>query len=181
MKCRAKSTPIDQIKTDCAVLAFFSDERPLKGMTGLADWRLCGSLSRLIMEKGMEGHFGEIIMFPVRNKKLNTGRVIILGLGSKDQFNFETYSVSVRKILDALFKLHIGNFSLELPGLAGSDLDISMAAHRFCEALAIRYRDNQKLFKKMEVTVISPRENIKKLNPVFTSFEKKTKDELGLV
>ena len=181
IKCRATSAPVDQIETRCAVLTFFNDERPLKGMVGLADWRLCGSLSRLIMENSIDGHFGEVVMFPVRNKKLKTERVVILGLGPKAQYNFETFSVSIRKILDTLFKLQINDFTLELPGLCGTDLDIAMAAHRFCEALAIRYRDDRDLFSKMQITVISKPEYIKKLNPVFTAFEKKTRDELGLV
>lgn len=180
MRCRATSAPIDDIKTDCAILSFYEDERPLKGMTGLVDWRLCGSLSRFILDGNIDGHFGEILMFPERKWKLQADRVLLIGLGPKSQFSFETYSVTIRRILDSIFKLNINDFVLELPGLIGTDLDISLAATRFVEALAIRYREEQSLLAKLSVTIMAVSDQLKKLNPVFGKFEKNTRLDLGL-
>ena len=38
----------DETARDCLVLPVFKDDRPLRGAAGLADWRLCGRLSRLV-------------------------------------------------------------------------------------------------------------------------------------
>ncbi len=179
MKCRASATTIDQIEADCVVLPFYEDERPLKASTGLADWRLCGSLSRYIMEESIDGHFGETLMFPVRNRKLKIDRVVMIGLGAKSQYQFESFSVTIRNILDTLYKLQVHSFTMELPGLIGTELDISQAAKRFCEAVAIRYRDDQALFASLDVMILARSGQLKKINPIFSSFEKKTREELG--
>ena len=39
---------IDELTYDTLVLAHFADERPLRGVGGLIDWRLNGALSRLL-------------------------------------------------------------------------------------------------------------------------------------
>ena len=53
------SQSLDQLQTELMVLPFFSDERPLRGATGLIDWRLCGTLSRKLMAGYLDGRFGE--------------------------------------------------------------------------------------------------------------------------
>ena len=179
MKCRATSSSIDQIEADCAVLSYFEDERPLKGMTGLADWRLCGSLSGYILEDNISGKFGEILYFPVGHR-LKVNRAVMIGLGSKKEYSFETYSVTVRKILDTLFKLNICDFTMTLPGLVGTDIDVTLAATRFCEALAIRYREDHAMFSMLNVMIIAMSDQLKKLNPVLNNFEKKIRGELGM-
>jgi hypothetical protein len=179
MKCRATASPIDQVEADCAVVPYYEDERPLKDSAGLADWRLCGVLSRYILDENIDGHFGETLMFPVRHKKLKIDRVVMIGLGPKPQFQFESFSVCIRKILDTLYKLQITNFTMELPGLFGTDIDIGQAAKRFCEALAIRYREDHSLYATLDVMILARSDQLKKINPIFSSFEKKTREELG--
>ena len=180
MKLRATATPIDQIKTECVVLGFFEDERPLKGQTGLTDWRMCGLLSRHLMDGFISGAFGETLFFPV-GRHMACSKALLLGLGKKPSYTFETFSVTVRKTLDTLFKLGIGDIAMPLPGVDGSDIDPNLAAHRFCEALAIRYRDNAGLYANLQVTIVSQSENLKQINPVLANFERKISDELGIV
>jgi Cytosol aminopeptidase family, N-terminal domain len=179
MKCRATSTPIDKVETDCAVLSFFEDERPLKGMTGLADWRLCGSLSRYIMNDHVSGKFGESLLFPV-DHRLIVSMVMVFGLGKRTQFDFDAYSVAVRKMVDALFKMHVGRFVMALPGITGNDIDPGNAAIRFTETLGTRYSTDAKLFANLETTVVAFSDQLKKINPVLAKFEKRTKEELRL-
>lgn len=179
MKCRATSASIDQVQTACAVMTYFQDERPLKGTTGLADWRLCGRLSRFILDDRIDGRFGDTLMFPVGHR-LKVERVLMIGLGYRASFNFESYSVCIRKIMDTLYKMQINNFALALPGTVDCDIDVSMAASRFCEALAIRFRDDPPLYGMLQVTIIAVPEHLKKLNPVFANFEKKVREELGI-
>ena len=49
---------------DALVLTFFREERPLRGAAGLADWRLCGRLSRLIKLGRLRGDNGESLLMP---------------------------------------------------------------------------------------------------------------------
>lgn len=46
---------LDELKSEAIALAFFEDERPLRGAMGLLDWRLCGALSRLILRGRASG------------------------------------------------------------------------------------------------------------------------------
>ncbi|MBI2606877.1 MAG: hypothetical protein HYW49_12450 [Deltaproteobacteria bacterium] len=48
------------------VIPVSGSERPLKGTTGLLDWRLCGLLSRLIIQGKISGADGEFTLIPVR-------------------------------------------------------------------------------------------------------------------
>ena len=178
MKCRATSSPIDQVEAVCAVMSYFQDERPLKGMTGLADWRLGGSLSKHILDDRIDGRFGDVLMFPIGHR-LQVNRALMVGLGPKTKYNFESFSVCVRRIMDTLYKLRINDFTMALPGLDGTNIDITMAANRFCEAVAIRFRDDPTLYAHLNITVVADSDHLKKLNPVFTKFEKKVREELG--
>ncbi|MGC9324422.1 MAG: M17 family peptidase N-terminal domain-containing protein [Desulfomonilia bacterium] len=72
----------DPFDVDVAVLGlwFFSDERPLKGLTGLLDWRLEARISQLIISGFMTGEYGEKAM--VGPFTAYADRVLILvGLG----------------------------------------------------------------------------------------------------
>src|SRR5262249_59539619 len=52
----------EQAKVDCLVVAFFSDERPLRESAGRADWRLCGRLSQLLAAGRLTGRRGEAVL-----------------------------------------------------------------------------------------------------------------------
>jgi hypothetical protein len=48
---------------DAGCLFVCEDERPLKGMAGCIDWRLCGMLSRLLQEGRFIGSLGDALLF----------------------------------------------------------------------------------------------------------------------
>src|SRR4051812_45878205 len=66
-------------------LPFFSDERPLRGAAGLADWRLCGRLSRLAQLGRIDGAVGESTLLP--GMRLPFARLVLYGVGDSDQFD----------------------------------------------------------------------------------------------
>ena len=49
----------DESGRDCLVLPVFKDDRPLRGAAGLADWRLCGRLSRLVKSNKATAEAGD--------------------------------------------------------------------------------------------------------------------------
>ncbi len=86
MKAKILSEPIDKVPSDTLVLSVFKDERPLKGANGLVDWRLCGKISRLIMDKTITCDYKEVTLI-MSSKKMMAPRILVVGLGESKDFN----------------------------------------------------------------------------------------------
>jgi hypothetical protein len=70
--------PLERLAVDVAVVGVLSDERPLQGCAGRADWRLCGRLSALLDQGRLRGEVGEAALLP------STGGIrapLVLALG----------------------------------------------------------------------------------------------------
>ncbi|MCB1153261.1 hypothetical protein KDL45_06390, partial [bacterium] len=115
MRIRAANTNVEEVETDTVVVSFFEDERPLKGHTGMADWRLCGTLSKFIMEGRIDGHLGEKILFPM-NHRMRCRKIVAMGLGASKDFNDQAFTGVCRNTADAVYNLGVPEFSLALPG-----------------------------------------------------------------
>jgi hypothetical protein len=59
------------------------DERPLQGLGGLLDWRLCGGLTRILERELFEGRAGESLLTTTR-RKLPAERIFLYGTGRED-------------------------------------------------------------------------------------------------
>jgi hypothetical protein len=62
-----------------AVAAFVGPERPLRGLAGLLDWRLCGALSRAVEDGTFAPDRGEALLLPGAGR-LGAARVVCFGL-----------------------------------------------------------------------------------------------------
>src|SRR5215470_19549483 len=71
---------LDPLPVDTLCLFVSEDERPLGGAAGFADWRLCGQLSRLLVDGFFRGTRGESLLLPSAGR-MGPGRVVILGVG----------------------------------------------------------------------------------------------------
>ena len=80
MKLAIEAAPIEKAVADVAVVAFFEDDRPLRGGAGRADWRLCGSMSRLLESGRLRGGAGEAALVGT-GSALACPRLLLLGLG----------------------------------------------------------------------------------------------------
>jgi Cytosol aminopeptidase family, N-terminal domain len=65
---------------DAALCAVAQDERPLRGPAGRVDWRLCGLLSRQLLEQRYVGGLGEDLLISTA-PRLPFGRLFLVGLG----------------------------------------------------------------------------------------------------
>ncbi len=63
-----------------ALCAVASDERPLRGPAGALDWRLCGLLSRQLLQQRFEGRTGEDLLIAA-GPRLPFEQVFLIGLG----------------------------------------------------------------------------------------------------
>ncbi|HPM78713.1 MAG TPA: M17 family peptidase N-terminal domain-containing protein [bacterium] len=171
MKLKATSQEIDLIETDTVVLSFFENERPLKGAVGLTDWRMCGRLSRLIMHKWIDGEYGEPLLMPA-NHRMNSEKVLVVGLGLFDQYDMNRYKQMVDKICETLMKIQVNRFALPLPGVELAQLDPAEAAEFLGKALQRVYGPKADLLRGLEVVVVAPGPDLKRINPVLARLER---------
>ncbi|HMK71888.1 MAG TPA: M17 family peptidase N-terminal domain-containing protein [Myxococcaceae bacterium] len=70
------------VDTLCLFVA--EDERPLAGAAGLTDWRLCGRLSRLLVEGFFTGAADDSVLLPSAGR-IGPGRIVVFGLGRAER------------------------------------------------------------------------------------------------
>jgi hypothetical protein len=111
----ASTRGLDELQTQLIVLPFFSDERPLRGATGLVDWRLCGALSRKLMSGYIQGSFGEKALLTTP-PKLQADGLLLVGLGESSGFSARIAENACFLIGDALTEAKVSTAALALPG-----------------------------------------------------------------
>src|SRR3989440_12772637 len=75
---------VDQAAAESLCLFIASDERPLTGLAGLADWRLSGRLSRLLRSGLLTGSEGEAVLTQP-GPRLGVQKMFLFRLGRADQ------------------------------------------------------------------------------------------------
>jgi hypothetical protein len=107
----------DESKRDCLVLPVFKDDRPLRGAAGLADWRLCGRLSRLVKANKANGEAGETLLLPP-GRRLPFSRILWFGLGESKGYSDERFRKDLSRILSVIGKANITDWAFQAPGRA---------------------------------------------------------------
>jgi hypothetical protein len=73
---------IDASASDAVALFVRKGERPLQGLAGLCDWRLCGALSRVVCSGFFQGTLGETLLMPGAGR-IPSARVFVFGVGDR--------------------------------------------------------------------------------------------------
>ena len=107
----------DETARDSLVLPVFKDDRPLRGAAGLADWRLCGRLSRLVRSNRATGDKGETLMLPA-SRRLRFNRILWFGLGDAKGYSDDRFRKDVAWILGVVSKAGATDWALQMPGRA---------------------------------------------------------------
>jgi len=107
----------DESARDCLVLPVFKDDRPLRGAAGLADWRLCGRLSRLVKATRATADAGETLLLPP-GRRLRFQRVLWFGLGDAKGYTDDRFRRDLAWILSVVTSAGVADWSLQLPGRA---------------------------------------------------------------
>ena len=110
----------------CLVLTSFADDRPLRGLTGLCDWRLNGQLSRLLQRDFIDGHYQDAMLVPITGR-LPFGRVLLVGLGKRSDFNAQRFEDVCRFCFAKLLGMGTLRFAMALPGRIGLDVGVRQA------------------------------------------------------
>lgn len=106
-------------------LALFVDqrERPLQGLAGLCDWRLCGQLSRVLETGFFEGKRGEALLMPTA-ARLKVNRILAFGIESTDPAARE---LRLQRSLEAAQKAGLRSLALSIDWL-GDGPEVAAAA-----------------------------------------------------
>src|SRR5687768_15768073 len=104
----------DEADRDTLILPFFADERPLRGAAGLADWRLCGRLSRLLRSGRVTGARGDSLMLPP-GRRLRFRLLVMFGLGDSRNYGEDRFRSDVRWIREVAAKAGITDYAIQAP------------------------------------------------------------------
>lgn len=135
------ASPIERLEADIAVVAWFADERPIRGVAARADWRLCGRLSKLANEGSASGEAGEAILLTTSGG-LRAPLVVALGVGPRADFGLGgieglAHDAALRVVDLRAAKLAFP-FPEELPGAKGMRRRIAAVVTGIATALAER-------------------------------------------
>jgi len=115
MTIRDAVSPVDKIDADVVALAFFEDERPLRSVAGLADWRMNGALSRLLMEGEVSGKEGESLLIST-DGRMAAPRLLLFGLGDSSLFDAERFKGLLSLFASTVSKLRFVRTAITIPG-----------------------------------------------------------------
>ncbi len=73
---------VDQLDCEALAVGLASDVRPLAGLAGVLDWRLCGRLSQLVKQGVITGKLREQVLVPTFGL-IPAKRVFLFGWGPK--------------------------------------------------------------------------------------------------
>jgi len=105
---------LDEIHQDTLVLHHFVEDRPLKGLAGFVDWRLNGRLSEHIIRDWTGARVEDVVLMPGTHH-LNVSRILLMGLGTRENFDGDVYRMTTLKVFQTLGKLGVTEFALSLP------------------------------------------------------------------
>lgn len=125
---------IDALRIEAVFLPFFEDERPLRGAAGLLDWRLCGSLSSLLVSGRVSGRLGELTMVLGRSR-LPFDKVVLVGQGPGARFDAAVAGEVAGRVLEAARGLRLKGIACALPGRSRASVRASDAARWFLDAV----------------------------------------------
>ncbi|HEX5660360.1 MAG TPA: M17 family peptidase N-terminal domain-containing protein [Polyangiales bacterium] len=106
---------MDALRTELLVVPVFSDERPLRGAAGLADWRLCGRLSDLLVRGQLRGEFDDALLMPPPERRLVLERILCLGAGARTDVNPDRLRLYLRTLVKRALGLRVRTMAVALP------------------------------------------------------------------
>ena len=111
---------LERSVVDLLVAGIFSDELPLQGGAGRVDWRLCGMISDQLLAGKICGERGEATLIPSAGR-LQSNRVIVLGLGTRSKYRLDMISQSVQQAVLRATALMAPSLAMAPLGIAEDD------------------------------------------------------------
>jgi hypothetical protein len=130
---------LDALTCECLVLTVFADDRPLRGLAGLVDWRLCGRLSALLQRDVLSGGLGQATLMPMPAGRLAARRLLVVGLGRRAEFEGPRFERACAALLGHVAGIGCHDAALTLPGRIGLEVSLREALLGFGRALSAAF------------------------------------------
>ena len=127
MKIKVSSGLIDVLTHDTLTFGFFADERPPRGYSGCADWRLNGLISNLIAAGKLTGAFLEKVLVST-NRRIPSPRILLIGLGESNQLTYDKLYTVGCSTHQTLTDMECSDFAFDIPGPDRCDLEVPKMA-----------------------------------------------------
>lgn len=158
---------LDAVRGEALAVGIFADLRPLRGASGLIDWRLGGFLSRQLQAGRVTGADRELTLVPT-NGRLSIEKIVIVGLGSTGRFDGDVFEASCRTLLDALHEARVRSSFVALPGRAEKKIGAVEAIDRFVRALATGPEPD-------EITLVEGPDGQREMEPVLAREQRRAR------
>jgi hypothetical protein len=136
---------IDTTSAEVIACSVFQDERPMRGLAGLLDWRLAGRLSVIAKNDFLTGAEGEIVLVPGR-PYVRFEKILVLGIGPRASFDEGVVRRVLAKLVSALDGLKVRRALVEIPGRASGKLEAAQAAELLLECAESALEDEMWTF-----------------------------------
>ncbi len=112
---------IDSLKdVDALCLFVTDDDRPLEGAAGFVDWRMCGSLSRVLLQGFFKGDRGEQLLMPTSGG-VPAVKLFAVGAGSSKTLDASTLGLLLESSALMLKRAGVTSVAVSLPKCALDD------------------------------------------------------------
>lgn len=92
---------LDSLRPEAVGIFCFTDVRPLTGVAGFVDWRVCGALSRRLESKEFFGKAGEVLLLATTGR-LGRQRLFVFGLGPYADCRRESLRQASRRAFEVM-------------------------------------------------------------------------------
>jgi hypothetical protein len=127
---------LDRLDAEGVAVFLFSDVRPVRGVAGYVDWRLCGELSRCIERGLFAAAAGETMLLPTAGR-FGRRRVFVFGLGLAHGADESRFRSAVRTAVEVMRRAGVETLALAAPA---ADRE-GAAETRFVRAVAAEMPD----------------------------------------
>jgi hypothetical protein len=145
---RVVQQDIKKLETEALIVGFHENVRPLKNLAGEVDWLLCGSLSRLIINRKLQGRIGDAALLTSQGK-IPARKIFLVGLGPAEDRSPASVSDISAAVVEAVLKAGVRQAALQY--LAASDMPLETGVPAFCSGISrsLRGRD-------IDIVILSP-------------------------
>ena len=176
MKSKLSSKEIDKLEAQTLVLPFFSDEKPLKGANGLIDWRMNGSISRLIMEGKITGKRGESVLILPR-KRIKGEKILMIGLGESKEFNGHLLEGVSGEILRQVVKIGVNQFTVAIPSKRHASITTAVASTSIIQGMVDAAKQDKVNDDRIFVTLAVDKESMDEAKTATDKLSKAMKEK----
>lgn len=166
---------LDRLRGDCLVLTAFTDDRPLRGLAGRVDWRLCGRLSSLMIREFLTGELGEVALVPMTDDRLQFDRLLIVGLGRRAEFDPTRFEAVCATIFKRAAGIGIRDLAMAMPGRVGMDIGLRQAVAGWARGIVAAWDADALL--SLNLTLLEPAEFQRELAEPIADVARRIREE----